>query len=115
MYMPVYLLGIFKKGQSGLCIGILLEYDNDGHRSLGQCRVDMDPVEYYVKPAHICLHRQTCLRPRTSVLRQTTMVECSNTREHHHSEDGWTCFAMRGELVFWFSCEETGLTPIVDK
>lgn len=108
-------LGVFKDKQSGLCAGILLEYNNDGHRSLGQCRVDLDPVEYYVKPAYICLHHQNSIRPRTNNLLQKTMVKCSSTREHDHCEDGWTCFAMRGELEFWFSSEETRLIKIVDK
>lgn len=106
---------VFNHRQTGLCMGILLEYNNGAQRSLGQCRVDVDPVEYYMKPARICFRRQAYTRPGTSTSLQVTMVKSTGTCEHSHDEQGWTCFAMRGELEFWFSHEETKLTAIVDK
>ncbi|KND90843.1 hypothetical protein TOPH_04652 [Tolypocladium ophioglossoides CBS 100239] len=108
-------VSVFNNKQNELCMGILLEYDNGAQRSLGQCRVDVDPVKYYVKPTRICFRRQNYVRPGSSVSLQATMVKSTARCEHSHDEQGWTCFAMRGELEFWFSIDETKLTAIVDK
>ncbi|POR31267.1 Uncharacterized protein TPAR_08516 [Tolypocladium paradoxum] len=106
-------VGVFNNRQTGFCMGILLEYDNGAQRSLGQCRLDVDPVEYYAKPARICFRRQSYVGPRrTSVSLRATIVESTGRCGHSNDEQGWTCFAMRGELEFWFSAEETMLTAI---
>ncbi|RSL80391.1 hypothetical protein CEP52_017394 [Fusarium oligoseptatum] len=107
-------ISIFNNKPTGRCMGILLQYQNGAQRSLGQCRVGVDPVEDYVKPVHICFHRQSYVRSGTSVQVQETMVRGTSRREHDHDEQGWTCFEMEGELEFWFSHEETKLTVIVD-
>ncbi|KAH7111463.1 hypothetical protein B0J13DRAFT_461938 [Dactylonectria estremocensis] len=104
---------VFNDKLTGLCLGILLHYQNGAQRSLGQCRVDVDPVEDYVKPVHLCFRRQVHVRPGTPVQLQATMVRGTSSQEHNHDEQGWTCFEMQGALEFWFSCEETRLTAIV--
>lgn len=103
-------LSIFNHPRTGLCMGILLQYENGAQRSLGQCRLGVDPVQNYVKPAHICLHPQDYVRSGTSIRGQATMVRATSGREHHHNGQGWMCFEMQDELEFWFSCEETKLT-----
>lgn len=104
---------VFNDKLTGLCLGILLHYQNGAQRSLGQCRVDVDPVEDYVKPVQLCFRSQVHVRPGTRRQLQTTIVRGTSSQEHNHDEQGWTCFEMEGALEFWFSCEETRLTAIV--
>ncbi|KAL6414356.1 hypothetical protein AUP68_00874 [Ilyonectria robusta] len=104
---------VFNDKLTGLCLGILLHYQNGAQRALGQCRVDVDPVEDYVKPVQLCFRRQVRVRPGTRRQLQTTIVRGTSSQEHNHDEQGWTCFEMQGALEFWFSCEETMLTAIV--
>ncbi|KAH7002360.1 hypothetical protein EDB80DRAFT_615582, partial [Ilyonectria destructans] len=86
---------VFNDKLTGLCLGILLHYQNGAQRSLGQCRVDVDPVEDYVKPVQLCFRRQVHVRPGTSVQLQATMVRGTSSQEHNHDEQGWTCFEMQ--------------------
>lgn len=115
----VHRVSVFYHEQMGFCVGMLLEYENGGQRSLGQCRIGVDPVTSYRKPARICLLRRRYpeggaqLRPRATNVRISERDEC----EHKRDEGGqdWTCFPMRGALEFWFSSEETQLTVNVDR
>lgn len=104
---------VFNDKLTGLCLGILLRYQNGAQRSLGQYRVDVDPVEDYVKPVQLYFRSQVYIRPGTRRQLQTTIVRGTSSQEHNHDEQGWTCFEMEGSLEFWFSCEETRLTAIV--
>lgn len=114
-------LSIFNDKETGFCRGILLEYDNGAQRSLGQCRLDIDPVEYSTRPAGICFRRETHLiGPQHSIpsnfilgnpdSRRVTTVKSTGTDEHTHDEEGWTCVPMKGELEFWFTPGQTQLT-----
>lgn len=108
-------LGVFKHGQSGLCVGILLDYENGGRRSVGQCRVGVDEVDYYAKPAYICLHGEPYFETESSVSLQSTSVQCTSCGDAHiHDTLGWACFPVEGELEFWFSAEHTLVTVIWD-
>jgi hypothetical protein len=107
-------ISIFNYKHTGLCMGILLQYQNGAQRSLGQCRVGVDPVEDYVKPVRICFRRQVCIRSGSSVELQATTFTCTSRQEHDHDEQDWTCFKLQGELEFWFSHEETQLTMILE-
>ncbi|KAJ3529490.1 hypothetical protein NM208_g9731 [Fusarium decemcellulare] len=106
---------IFSNKHIGMCIGILLQYENGAQRSLGQCRVGIDPTEDYVKPVRICFRRQVYTRLGVSGELQATRVRVSSSGPGHHVhyEQGWTCFEMQGELEFWFSWQETRLTVIL--
>ncbi|KAH6955686.1 hypothetical protein BKA56DRAFT_503580 [Ilyonectria sp. MPI-CAGE-AT-0026] len=114
-------LSIFNHRETGFCVGILLEYDNGAQRSLGQCRLGVDLVEYSTRPARICFRRDTYdVGPEHSIAshmllgyptsRQVTMVKSTGTDEHTHDEEDWTCVPMEGELEFWFSDTQTRLT-----
>ena len=101
-------------------MGILLEYENSAQRSLGQCRIGIDPVKYCTKPSRICLLRRLYSQVGITVKLQATTVRITDGDECEHSRDGneddsWTCFSMCGELEFWFSDKETKLAVIVDK
>lgn len=82
-------------------------------RSTGQCRVGVDAVDYYSMPTHICSLEQGAIGAGNFFIFKTTIIECASTQDHGHDEDCWTCFEMRGELRFWFSCEETDIKVVV--
>ncbi|KAJ3542142.1 hypothetical protein NM208_g4253 [Fusarium decemcellulare] len=105
---------VFDDKHTGLCMGILLYYQNGAQRALGQCRVGVDPVKDYAKPGYVCFNRLTRIRLGTSVQLQATIVSGGSSRDHDHKEEGWFCYEMQGELEFWFSHEETQLTVIAD-
>lgn len=107
-------ISVFNSKHTSRCMGILLQYENGAQRSLGQCRVGVDPVEDCMNPVYICFRRHAYVRSGTSVQLQATTVRSTTRQGHDHDEQGWTCFKMQGELEFWFSCEETKLTAIVD-
>ena len=112
---------VFNHFETGFCMGILLEYKNGSRRSLGQCRLGLDNAVCYDGPSRGCLRQietHVPLKKRiasgTSTLVKSTVVKFTRDAKHNHSEDGWTCFPMQGELEFWFSCEETDLIVVVD-
>jgi len=111
-------ISIFSNDELGFCMGMLLEYKNGAQRSLGQCRIDVDPVKSYTKPLRICLRRRRYYQAGISVKLQATTVQIVEKDECEHSrvgdEERWTCFPMCGALEFWFSDRETRLAVIVD-
>jgi hypothetical protein len=108
-------VSIFNDELSGFCVGILFKYQNGAQRSLGQCRIGVDPFKDCTKPSRICFRRRTYGRCGTPARLQATMVKSTNGQKHGHDEQqGWTCCQMQGRLEFWFSCEETNLAVILD-
>lgn len=107
-------LQIFRDQDSRLCRGILLEYKNGAQRALGQCRYGIDPVESSLKPARICVLDVLYSPPQTSKRLQAIRVESTDSCEHCHADDGWTCFTMKGNLEFWVNEEQSSLAVIVD-
>ncbi|QPG98958.1 hypothetical protein C2857_000510 [Epichloe festucae Fl1] len=109
-------LKIFNDAGTGYCMGILLKYKNGAQRSLGQCRIGVDQVDYHDNPVRLCLQR--CQVPSKAVRNitslQVTNVKILCTTEHHHIEDGWTCYTLQGQLHFWYACNETHLTIVFD-
>lgn len=108
---------VFNREETGYCIGILFEYKNGAKRSVGQCRVGLDPVERYHDPGRVCLRRVNAgseCRTSVNTLFEVTMVQIAKSLEHQHSGDGWTCFANQGYLEAWFSCDETEFGVVVD-
>lgn len=112
---------VFNHKDSGYCVGILLRYNNGAERCVGQCRLGVDNVESIERINRLCLRTiefdfdtndpdEFDAVPRN----QATLVSATCNADHHHSEPGWTCMPMRGELEFWFSCEETKLCVRVD-
>ncbi|PHH51363.1 hypothetical protein CFIMG_005829RAa [Ceratocystis fimbriata CBS 114723] len=106
---------IFSKKENGACMGILLQYQNGARRSLGQCRLGIDHVQHYANPMFICLSPRVYIQPRSVLLLHATLVNFMYTQEHEHSEQGWTCCEMKGELEFWFSAEETKLRVTMER
>lgn len=108
---------IFHNGESGLCRGMLLGYQNGARRVVGECRVGVDPVEICASPAAICFIRTTYFRPGTRVERRALRVKVATlaTSDHSHGQDGWVCHRMRGNLEFWFTAEQSSMNVIIDE
>lgn len=111
-------MSVFYNSQEGFCAGMLLKYDNGAQRSLGQCRIGIDPSESYTKPSRICLQRRLYSGAGIAVKLQATAVQVTEMDECEHGRDGegndWNCSPMRGNLEFWFSDRETKLAVMVN-
>ncbi|KAL7914516.1 hypothetical protein GGI35DRAFT_148193 [Trichoderma velutinum] len=88
-------LRLFTDEDAGICRGLLLEYENGGQRSVGECRVGVDVERAYVKPVCLCIGRKSGY-PRWSI-----KVRVDGEPEHIHTERNWQCYEMRGTLVSW--------------
>lgn len=111
----VALLHIYSDAETGLCRGILAEYNNGSQRALGECRIGMDPVCTYKNPACLCFSRVTHHRPGTAIELKGTKVCAAYQSKHKHDEEGWSCFPMQGNLQFWFTNEQSVVDVIVDE
>jgi len=97
-----------------LCRGILLEYENGAQRALGECRYGVDPTETWSRPTSICVMEMTVPRQSGNGTRTVMHVSGASSCSHKHDDDGWACFAMVGNLEFWFDTEEASMTILVD-
>ncbi|KAM0478576.1 hypothetical protein ACHAPX_005165 [Trichoderma viride] len=55
----VALLHVYSDAETGLCRGILAEYNNGSQRALGECRIGLDPVCTSTSPACLCFAQVT--------------------------------------------------------
>lgn len=108
-------LQIYSDAETGLCRGILAEYSNGSQRSLGECRIGLDPVCTYKNPACLCFTQITRIRPETFIELKGIRVSSSHHSEHEHDTEGWSCFPMHGTLQFWFTNEQSILEVILDE
>ncbi|KAL6790293.1 hypothetical protein GGI42DRAFT_347120 [Trichoderma sp. SZMC 28013] len=88
-------LRLFTDEDAGICRGLLLEYEDGGQRSVGECRVGLDVQQAYVRPVCLCIGRMSGY-PRWSI-----EVRVDGQAEHTHTERNWQCYEMRGTLVSW--------------
>ncbi|PNP59335.1 hypothetical protein THARTR1_00825 [Trichoderma harzianum] len=88
-------LRLFTDKASGICQGLLLEYEDGGQRSLGECRVGIDVEQAYVRPTCLCIGRQSGY----SLWRMEVRVDGQGG--HEHPDLSWKCYQMRGKLVSW--------------
>ena len=70
------------------CMGIILEYENGGMRSLGQCRLGVDFERRYYKPRYMCIHQYHVHKHRNA--RRLNLVRVAFTSsnasvDHAHS------------------------------
>lgn len=102
-------LEIYHFGESRLCRGIILRYENGSERALGQCRLGVDPVRIVENPAFLCFANTFYNRPNTEVRCSAAWVESFQTEEHEHDGPGWTCCTMKDRVEFWFTYEQAKL------
>ncbi|KAL2262408.1 hypothetical protein VTK26DRAFT_1457 [Humicola hyalothermophila] len=105
-------IDVFSEPETGFCRGLLLGYSNGGQRSVGDCRVGVDPSRIYARPTHIrfwvgtvtsdWIVRELCSEPFT---RHVAKVECCSLEARGEDpqlddQEGWTCTALKGWVVF---------------
>ena len=80
---------IFEDGDTGICRGILLIYENGGMRALGQCRVGVDKEREFQTPRHMCYRRYRFYsHKRKHDLRGVQVAFSSDcSKEHGHSDE----------------------------
>ncbi|KAL6413025.1 hypothetical protein AUP68_02520 [Ilyonectria robusta] len=96
---------VFYDEESRLCKGIVIHYLDGTRRSLGQCRVGLDPTQTYTEPSHFCY-----AYPRVG--RDGLEVQFTTDSEHKHwnsHELEWACYQMAGVLQFWFTKQQVAL------
>ncbi|RSL55783.1 hypothetical protein CEP54_009204 [Fusarium duplospermum] len=52
-------VSVYQAGNRGFCAGLLMEYRNGAQRTLGSCRLGVDPVNTWSEPTHICFLSRT--------------------------------------------------------
>jgi len=100
---------VFTNQTTGACKGILLRYQNGGARSVGQCRVHVDPSETVTQPNQIRF-KVDASSPGENETVYTVQVTFSKAdAAHGAAEDhkGWEVRPMKGLLKFWFTVESS--------
>lgn len=108
-------IDVFHERGSDFCRGLLFEYAHRGQRSVGDCRISVDPFVHYLRPTHLCfrieiiesLEKSTNvwnLGRLESVKRWVTRVKCCSLEDEEAriklAKAGWTCAELKGWVVF---------------
>lgn len=88
----------FYEEDSEFVRGVLLQYKDGSYRALGQCRLGVDQVLTKECPSGFCL----------SGIRQERKVKVrfSDTTDHVHDGEGWTCVPTQGSVEWWFDSQQ---------
>ncbi|RFN55520.1 hypothetical protein FIE12Z_166 [Fusarium flagelliforme] len=102
---------VFNDVATGYFKGILLEYEDGSQRACGQCRMGVDPVKEYVRPAFICMREVAGTRRRFNIPHYE--LEC-NMGKHKHGNGrgskGWKCSDAR-TMSITVSCDDEVSEP----
>ncbi|KAI3326482.1 hypothetical protein HD806DRAFT_520356 [Xylariaceae sp. AK1471] len=90
---------VFYDRDNRYCRGMLLYYQNDGCRAVGQCRLDVDTSKQFWQPSQICI-RMDSMRGKGCRVLYNVQVDL-RTDCHTHEEKGWNCGPLKGGLAFW--------------
>jgi hypothetical protein len=91
---------------TGNCRSIVLCYENDGSRAVGQCRLHVDPAERVVRPLRLCFRAESYPNSTTRGPRIHAVRVKYKQSKHYLSgeeEDGWESRPLEGILRFWFA------------
>lgn len=129
----IALAHVFSDPASGYCRGILLQYRDGGERSLGQCRLQVDPVAQVIDPRMLYYRTELCQsRWRRTIHRAHAYFrhDALNAHDSQDSHDfydshdprqpqkgddsGWKCYDLIGSLHFWFT-DESSLLMVVNE
>jgi hypothetical protein len=120
---------VFRDQDTGYCKGILFRYLNGGSRAIGECRLQVDPVEIFDEPSLLCVqikgHRARWNRAQT-LYNVRVAFQQSSEHEHEHQrkalvlseanhDEEWKCFPMRGDAKFWFTAESSWLSVVTEE
>ncbi|OTA07815.1 hypothetical protein A9Z42_0087290 [Trichoderma parareesei] len=120
---------VFRDQDTGCCKGILFRYLNGGSRAIGECRLQVDPVEIFDKPSLLCVqiegHRARWNRAQMLYKARVAFQQSSEHKHEHKSKalvpsearhgEEWKCFPMRGDAKFWFTAESSWLSVVTEE
>lgn len=92
---------------TGFCRGILIQYENGGARTLGQCRLQVDPVENVHQPRMLCFRNETHRSRGQRSVHRTQVSFQHNT--HDEQDNEWKCHSLEGIVQFWFTDDSSFL------
>lgn len=90
---------VYHNPSSGYSRGILFEYEHGGCRTVGQCRVNVDPCETVAEPSVICI-RNDPYTDTASVSR--AKVKFIQNLQQDELDEGWKRHPMTGFIEFYF-------------
>lgn len=102
--------GFYDK-DTGLCRGLIFQYENGGLRAVGECRKHLDDDVLTVKPPVLCFQPAPNLaswgKPKAIGVR----VELGNDVDHEHTGEGWECLHLgHGVLTFSFTEDASSIS-----
>lgn len=88
---------------TGLCRGIIFQYENGGLRAVGQCRLHVDSSTLVVRPSVLCFQLTSYFTSPNTPSRQGVRVDLGADATHQHIGNGWKCLRLgSGVLTFSF-------------
>lgn len=97
----VILAEVFQRGQRPECRGILLTYKDGSKRTVGDCRLGIDPSQRFERPDRLCVavggeeNRRPGI-PRPFYVKVRFQNGAARVK-------GWKTSKMEGHIYFWFT------------
>lgn len=101
---------VFNDAATGYFKIILLEYEDGSQRACGQCRMGVDPVKEYVKPAFICKCEVTGRRHFDIPHYELEFNMGKHKHGHGRGSKGWKCSDAR-TMSITVSCDDEVSEP----
>ena len=89
----------FYDESTGFCRGIMLQYENGGCCTLGQCRIHVDVTKTVVRPVQVCFRVESYENDRGHLFYRVD-AEFEHSLRHEQSDQGWKCQPLRGVVKF---------------
>ncbi|RSL68076.1 hypothetical protein CEP53_002751 [Fusarium sp. AF-6] len=102
--------GFYDK-DTGLCRGLIFQYENGGLRAVGECRKHLDDDVLVVKPSVICFQPAPNMASWRAPKAIGVRVELGNDIDHEHTCEGWKCMRLgNGVLTFSFTEDTSSIS-----
>lgn len=102
--------GFYDK-ETGLCRGLIFQYENGGLRAVGECRKNLDDSVLAVKSSVLCFQPAPNLASWRAPQAIGVRVEFENDGDHEHVGDGWECLRIgHGVLTFSFTEDSSSIS-----
>lgn len=101
----------FYDRDTGLCRGLIFQYENGGLRAVGECRRHIDNSILAVKPSVLCFQPAPNLASWRAPKAIGVRVELENDGDHGHTGEGWECLRIgHGVLTFSFTEDSSSIS-----
>lgn len=98
----------FNDKSTGLCRGIIFQYDNGGLRAVGQCRQPVDPSTLVLRPSMLCFRSTSFSTSQRGPICHGVLVKLAADGMHRHDCSGWNCLHLGvGVLTFSFTSDSS--------